>query len=746
MRDVHQSFYEAWNSGDYTGENQPYGAITVEHCDYRLHHFWHAARPRHATPLSGGPTKTLVRPGVTENGKFETKFNSFLHKPTTGVSRAIWSGTARRTVPTLNLLKTVSITRGASTPIGEAQVTLINALPAPIGSRPPQGRQDYDLDRRGYLTEQYGATDASRARWGQEYDPNSVRHLLVPDNVIRIYQGVRVLDPGERHPMNERGMVQTFVGLIKRIETAGTDMILHCRDTVELMASCTVAGPFHRPAWLPLRFGPMEGVTTTASLEPSRPITLTVAGASGSAPGHDPAKSLIDSRTQWWQSPGYSHPSAASSVPWVEYNLSTRSNLENVRFRAAHEGCVAYLHVRSNGQWLGSRSIGGLRYVAQQHVTDVQWRQFLHRARNVDRIRISFTNLSKMKSSDALYRASLYVVQAYTQPSTKGGKPPASTVSPRAQAGNTPGFVRDFSDIVRLCVAWSGLYWPPNATRWGDPEDPPNKRTFKEAPPVGRWDKVLVAPGGVWADIQQTGTAPYTTLDGYEHKSYLDVCQSIAEITGFQLFADETGAIVWRLPNYSEPGNWVATASPNPRRTRQILDLDERNTLVAYRASVSSENNRDQIVVTTPSGEFYSMTSGFTPNKIQGGRTAVWVDRFVSSSETFLMAEMIALRQMMKYRSGSVTCAFNPAIQVDDQIRVWDRSTGEQYLHLIEGISSNADYTAGKHTMELSTYWLGSGPDGTWALRSATEQSSMTQMYLSQARDRQISDRRVVNN
>lgn len=90
---------------------------------------------------------------------------------------------------------------------------------------------------------------------------------------------------------------------------------------------------------------------------------------------------------------------------------------------------------------------------------------------------------------------------------------------------------------------------------------------------------------------------------------------------------------------------------------------------------------------------------------------------FESAPECLVMAELIMLRQLFTYRTNKITIPANPAIQVDDQIRVWDRVAAETFLHYIAGVTSKMDMSQGTWTYELSTHWLGTDPFTNWAFR-----------------------------
>ena len=79
------------------------------------------------------------------------------------------------------------------------------------------------------------------------------------------------------------------------------------------------------------------------------------------------------------------------------------------------------------------------------------------------------------------------------------------------------------------------------------------------------------------------------------------------------------------------------------------------------------------------------------------------------------MADMITLRQMFTYRQNSLRIPADPSIQIDDQVEILERTTGEAYKHHVSGIDSTWDLEKGTWYFDLTTSWLGESPSGEWA-------------------------------
>lgn len=204
---------------------------------------------------------------------------------------------------------------------------------------------------------------------------------------------------------------------------------------------------------------------------------------------------------------------------------------------------------------------------------------------------------------------------------------------------------------------------------------------------------------------------------------------TIRDVLGFNLFFSELGGIVFRSPNIWETGNYVspitATESPNGPanlgRTPDILDLKDDETILGISTTLSSRNVRETVIVGNTVGSL-GATANLKTNQLVGPfktdmrRLAMWTDQnFATAKECLVMAELIMLRQAFTYRTSRVRIPGMPAIQVDDQVRIWERLGASTYLNYVSGISSQLDMRDGKWTYDLTTHWLGVDPFTDWA-------------------------------
>lgn len=321
-----------------------------------------------------------------------------------------------------------------------------------------------------------------------------------------------------------------------------------------------------------------------------------------------------------------------------------------------------------------------------------------------------------------------YNAEFWGQPSYTGGS------GLRWHEGNFSG---DASDIVKELLCWSGftLY---------DPVLSPS-----EKPPV-------------FGAIESTGINTDTIISGdkWDKKTIMDVIKELAEITAYQVNVDENGRFIYRSGNIWRAGNFDEDGSPiyvtydedgvftrvavgTPEAVPFIPTVSEMVDLHSYSASLESQDMRSEIIIgsSIPDPKDASKTSyvRYIPpsanefvssgvSKMRGiDKPAIWQSVvFEKPEEMQLMAEMIALRAWFGERVGSAECVFNPAISIDDQVRIVERNTSESFIHRVTGIDSTMDLDSGVATMSLQTHWLGNADN--WVI-TRTPQPGATTPY-----------------
>ena len=151
-----------------------------------------------------------------------------------------------------------------------------------------------------------------------------------------------------------------------------------------------------------------------------------------------------------------------------------------------------------------------------------------------------------------------------------------------------------------------------------------------------------------------------------------------------------------------------------------LVTIDENETLEQLSVTLSSRNMRDRVFIANTSGLIGATAVGHTgPNgPYDNGlrRVAGWTDQhFASNAECNVMADLIALRQLFTYRTDRLTIPGYSAIQIDDQVRILEGTTSEDYIHYVKGVSSSWDIETGVWTYTLDTHWLGETPFTEWA-------------------------------
>ena len=78
------------------------------------------------------------------------------------------------------------------------------------------------------------------------------------------------------------------------------------------------------------------------------------------------------------------------------------------------------------------------------------------------------------------------------------------------------------------------------------------------------------------------------------------------------------------------------------------------------------------------------------------------------------MASLISLHMWFQQRIGSVDALANPCIGINDQVRIFERTTSETYVHYVRSMSTTHDLDTGQYLMRVGTHWMGDESD--WAI------------------------------
>lgn len=258
------------------------------------------------------------------------------------------------------------------------------------------------------------------------------------------------------------------------------------------------------------------------------------------------------------------------------------------------------------------------------------------------------------------------------------------------------GNYKDYADIVKDLIAWAGFLL---------------------------YDETIVADAGfdsranVFGNIENTGIYSKECLgaDFFDKKPIIDIINQLRDIVGYVFFIDEDGAVHWESPNWWRSGNFDEFGA----RSTFIPEINEALQLTNYTAAVSGQGLRSEMIISSSDPTVQmddTITTRFRPptaDLLRGiTRPFAWSNGvFQDEEEQRIMAELVALHIFFQMRQGQITCVANPAIQINDQVKIGERTTGDVFVHYVRSISSDMDLESGAYTMTLNTNWLGTSSD-----------------------------------
>lgn len=292
--------------------------------------------------------------------------------------------------------------------------------------------------------------------------------------------------------------------------------------------------------------------------------------------------------------------------------------------------------------------------------------------------------------------------------------------------GNFDG---DWKNIVKDILIWGGfLLYDPDITETEEPS--------------------------VYGLLESTGIITDTTVppDKFDKKTLMDVIKELTEVVGYLFRITEEGRAQyaspnwWRAGNFDQDGNPIYVSSVTGDRVAAddedaipyIPIVHEDEDMLNYGVTLSGTDKRSVIYIGTdlPDPKDPTRTSyvkHIPPSAIEEysgvsamrgiERPAIWVSQlFENERERKLMAELIGLHAWFSSRAGSASIIGNPAITMDDQIRLVEQNTSETFIHRISAINSSLDNDTRVYTMDLTTYWLGDADD--WVIATEPKEAS----------------------
>ena len=717
MRTITSQTQNAWLSSWKGGEDRPMVRATIQMMKVRQHTY-----------------------NLADINKYN---NSSSVLKGTGVFTSAVLGQTHQPIELPNI-KSISWNRSTSQDIATCTITLFNTETLPMGSSPDDDGAGFE--RPGYFTFNRGVSTESQSRWNQQ--TNGWKNMLLPDRIIRTYEGYGYSP--EITPELDPHMYPSGVWLIDDVAYDAQGLItLTCRDIGRILIDQIMFPPVVPHAQYPATWQTYHRVKNPDVPKTSskwfRPAYATDSNipyigkgfsdgddryvqSNGAVRGHH-GTHAFDSQPQktYWLSVG-NYPRWSSAYEYIQGRFSSRK-VRAVKFRAWGGPYTYFISVYANGKWQGRSTIpyrsqavdtnANIRFVKKGRVgKDAEIVVDIPDYGNATAVRITFTDLYDSGIGRYRWRAGVRDFQVN------------SSVTTYVSGGyRTEGNYGDYTDIIKYLCSWGGFFWPSKSG--GNTVKLENGTTVAYVPPGAR-DPALPT-GYVWGFLEKVGTAGKVDLgvEIWDKKPLMDGISYIRDITNYLFFIDELGRVVWRSPNIWSVGNYrYGPTMSNPVRTSDMVTIDEDQTLMGLTATVSARNVREKIFVANVNGKFGAMAEGYNPAPSGIRRVAGWTDQnFQTEKECQIMADLIAIRSMFTYRKNQLEIPGNPAIQCDDQIKILERTTGETYIHYVDGISSEFDMTTGRWTYSVETHWLGEEPFAKWAF-NPYKLSQETQEYL----------------
>lgn len=454
----------------------------------------------------------------------------------------------------------------------------------------------------------------------------------------------------------------------------------------------------------------------------------------------------------YWMSTGQD---SRDAFVWWEFKVTDGRRPVGAVILRMHGGPYrVYISVHDGTKWRGNKKIGWKKNgrsgspgnvdidakipFVKSAIVDRYHQQEITLPRKylAKRIRVTITRLQHWGVGEHPFAAGIREFKIYTAPSLDDLYFEKGTVL------KVVGNYGDYTWIIKWMCAWAGWYWPPHTTGL----DFIRLHALNSGPTAQEWitytypDPAL-PKGRVWGDFMRTHVSGVAdlTVDMFDKKPMMEVINYVRDLLGFLFFIDEVGGVVWRMPNFWSLGNYLSPEKmsdgrPGKRgrgaRTSEIVTIKDDETLLDYSTTLDSSNIRERIFVANAVGGQGTVIRGFNPYDVGLARVAGWTDQnFATKRETVVMADMISARNMFTYRTAQATIPGYPKIQIDDQIRIYERITNETYYHYVMGIKCELDMEEGTWTYQLNTHWLGERPSDAWVVR--TEQlDAVTRQYL----------------
>lgn len=614
-------------------------------------------------------------------------------------------------------VSSINIQRALDQDAATCTITMPNVKP---GAYAPQGDDD-DPFGFGYLSSMRGVANPKPSVFGEKtdwnYGRNATSKLLRTNFIVRTYQGYGSDnfdgfgehrdpdDPEYVHPENDTKMTLTGVWLIDKVtRTANPGQIpmitLECRDLAKLLITQMIY-----PRMVPLKRFPII-YRPKATHEEGDDVTTAGEAKGKSRIGHEPVKAFDGKAETWWQNKPLD---ARSDVTWLEAKCHGRK-INRVQINLKDAPVDVYISVKEDGEWKGADDhdtpgSDSIKYVKRRTNLPIDGQQEIElpRTYDADKIRLTFTNLGTVDKHE--YCVGVQGVQAYHV---------------KVDEADCFGAIDDWSEAIKELCAWAGFTW------WDAPV----------MDPLCGKDAATGKKMAVWGDFEYMGAGPIepTPGDYFVAKSFMDGIRQIVDFLGGIFYVDHTGGVQYRMPNVWSGGNYIVDPDSTLRKARithHPIEFHEDVNLMGFSLTEDDAVMRHEILVV---GAF----EGNSAKPVTGGMSLIAPDMpvsfrgllngqkrlmqipgeatklFKTEEECQRMAELTAVKMLFAYRRAQSTIVAHPGLHLDDQVRIFERTSGEAFVHYVSGIDSSMDLTSGNWTMTVTSHWLGEDPDTDW--------------------------------
>lgn len=571
-------------------------------------------------------------------------------------------------------------------------------------------------------------------------------------------------DPGYVSPMDDSQLVQTGVWLIDRVVFSTDGMItIECRDVAKVLLEQYIYPDMIPMSRFPLRYCPIrrwqEEVVVQQQGRPG-PNVITGPGApsgeyvssndpwvgtGSSIYGHFVADAFDNNTSTYWLSIGNASGTAAWAYEYITGN-ARGDKVNQVVVNTVSTGYECFVSIYENGSWKGSNTIpydpnsapafpndADIPYVAKYTVSRDGDNVFnLPRIYDAQYVRITFHKLWNSGLGTFPYRAAVRTWSARYRPEE------IREMRDFDDEGE-PGVITDWSEAVREMCGWAGFTWFANTSLYPGVRPDPLLGSTSSGVPLR-----------VWGDFEWLGAGPIlcTQPEFFTNKSFMEGINQVVNMIGAVFFIDEAGGAVFRMPNIFSAGNFITgnlgggitsemrlTDNPIEHYMRDTwpIEFHENANLIDYQVAVDDSSVRSEVLVVGEPSDVNSESEavgGYVLglNPITGQRSAVDFDEvlagqtrlflvpgddtknFASPEECQRMAELTAIKILFTYRKAQLSAPCHPGLQIDDQVRIFERTTNEYNVHYVSAISSSMDLETGEWTMDVTTHWLGNDP------------------------------------